>query len=161
MRAQRRQRGLSLRELQAACGVTYTVVSNIERGERAVGAGTAERLADGLGLRGEEREQFLFQAAATRRRDRLVGYARELEPEILNFLPKVLASQGVDLGGIERSAIRSNLEGEGENPVILSRLQAAYERILEACAGRRTGDFLLVDAGGQKLLCTLLMVPTV
>ena len=161
LRVLRKERGLSLRRLQEASGVTYSVVSSIERGDRAVGAETAERLADALGVCGEDRDQFLIQAAGTRRKDRLVGYARTLESEVLNFIPKVLSNRGMDLSTINRSSVSPTIIGDVENPLIISRLQAAYERVLDACAGKRHGEFLQMEIEGQKMLCTLLMVPTV
>lgn len=160
LRTLRKQRGLSLRGLQELSGVNYTVISSFERGERAVGAESAGRLADGLGLAAGERDPFLFQAAGTRRKDRLVGYARSLEPEILNFLPMMLAAAGINLGNIKRSEVRSTLPRGSDSPHILSRLQKAYNRVVDALSGRAEGDFLFVDGGGQRLLCTLLMVPT-
>lgn len=159
LRALRKRRGLSLRQLQELSGVTYSTISGMERGERAVGAESAEHLANGLQLALGERDQFLFAAAATRRKDRLVGYARSLEPELLNFLPKALADHGVSLPGIERSRLASNTEGLGERPRLLADLRAAFDRALEAVAGRQDGDFLVVEGGGKKHLCTLLLVP--
>lgn len=155
----RKERGLSQRRLQEVSGVMYTTISSIERAERSVGAEMAVRLAEGLGLEGVDLDRFLLQAAATRRKDRLCSYSRALEPEILNFLPRVLANAGVNLGAIERSEVRSTVCGVGEYPEMLSRLQGAYDRVIGAVAGRNNGEFLLVDASGQRLLCTLLIVP--
>ena len=104
----RTQQNLSQRQLQDLSGVVYTLISAHEHGERAIGSGVATKLADALGLDGEERERFLFAAAATRRKDRLVGYSRTLAPELLNFVPMVLAGAGVNLGNIDACEVRGD-----------------------------------------------------
>ena len=88
---------LTLRELEELTGVGYSVLSLIEHGDRAVAADVATRLADVFKLQGKARDQFLFLAAGTGKRDKLVGYARRLDPELVNILPKVLQEKGIDL----------------------------------------------------------------
>ena len=62
----RRSAGLSQEELAKQSGLSVRAVGDIERGRtRAPHPGTVYRLADALGLRGEEREEFC--AAASRR----------------------------------------------------------------------------------------------
>lgn len=158
LKTYRTQQNLTLRQLQELGGVNYTLVSAFEHGERAVGADVATRLANGLNLAGDERQRFLFAAAATRRRDRLVGYARSLAPELLNFVPKVLAGNGLDLEAIEGCEVRQNLDGE--RPELLTQLRAAFVEVTKAAAGKQTGDFLVVNTGGKEYVCTLLIAPT-
>jgi len=54
--------------------------------------------------------------------------------------------------------VRANVEGE--RPELLSQLQAAFSQVNEGVANRTNGDFLVVNTGGKKYVCTLLMVPT-
>ena len=151
LRALRAERNLSLRALEELCGVVYTMISSIEHADRAAGADVTARLADALGLAGEEREAFLLAAAGTRRRDKLVGYARELAPEILNFVPRVLARAGLDLGRIQRCELVQCLGAERSQLV---------QGLKKAVAGDQGGEFLVVDAGGKRFVCALAMVPT-
>jgi transcriptional regulator with XRE-family HTH domain len=92
--------GLTLRELDALAGVAYSNICSIEHGERATGSITAYKLADALALQGTYREEFLLQAAGTRRKDKLVLEARELPAELLNFVPQALIKAGVNVGTI-------------------------------------------------------------
>jgi transcriptional regulator with XRE-family HTH domain len=108
LRELRTNAGHSLRDIDKATGITYSLVSCIERGERAVGSDVAVKLADCLQLRGETRDQFLMKAAATRKRDRLVGYARSLAPEILNYVAKSLVEAGIDLATIEDCQLQNS-----------------------------------------------------
>jgi transcriptional regulator with XRE-family HTH domain len=91
----------SLRDIEKVTGITYSLVSCIERGERAVGSDVADKLATALGLRGEAKAAFQMKAAATRKRDRLLGYARTLAPELVNYVAKTLVDAGIDLAAIE------------------------------------------------------------
>lgn len=109
----RNQAGLSLKGLdRKSGGVTYSLISAIESGDRAVGGIVAEKLADAFGLQGAEREQFLMQAAATRKRDRLMSYARTLDPEILNYVAWRLVKEGVDLTSIKSCELMPSLAGK-------------------------------------------------
>ena len=157
LKTYRTDRNLTLRGLQELSGVVYTLISAYEHGERAVGADVAARLADGLDLEGDERESFLFAAAATRRRDKLVGYARSLAPELINFVPRVLAGAGMDLEDISRCEVRQSMDRE--RPELLPKLQAAFTKVEEALAGTIRGDFLVLNTGGKEYVCALLIAP--
>ena len=97
-------------------------------------------------------------AAATRRKDRLVGYARTLAPELVNFVPRVLARCGVNLEAVDACEVR--LQVDRERPEMLPKLPAAFDEVNRAVAGEQLGDFLIIDAGGKRLVCALLVVPT-
>jgi transcriptional regulator with XRE-family HTH domain len=102
----------SLRGLGELSGVAYSMISAFELGEKAMGSETSVRLADALHLTGEQRENFLMKAAGTRKKDRLVGYARTLAPEILNYVAKSLLNAGIDLNQIKACKyLRSEAEG--------------------------------------------------
>ena len=144
--------------MQEASGVIYTTISGLEHAERATGSLVAAKLADGLGLCDEERERFLIAAAGTRRRDRLVGYARTLAPEILNFVPKVLTGLGIDLQQVEAAELRQRVDQEP--PEGLKGPSGARSQKTKAVSGMDSADQLVVESGGRKYVCTLLVVPT-
>jgi len=154
----RTQRNLTLRALHALSGVVYSMISCIEAGDRAAGGDAARRMADALNLVGEERQQFLFAAAATRRKDRLVEYARTLAPELVNFVPSVLSRLGINLEAVDSCEVRNNVDGERQQ--ILPQMQAAVSQVEQAVEGKANGDFLVLDTGGKRYVCTLLIVPT-
>lgn len=158
LKTYRTRRNLTLRAVQELSGVNYTLVSAFEHGERAVGADVAIRLVDGLGLTGDERQRFLFAAAATRRKDRLVGYARMLAPELVNFVPKVLSESGLNLEAIERCEVRQTLDRE--RPELLTKMRTAFGEVAKAAAGEQRGDFLVVNTGDREYVCMLLIAPT-
>jgi hypothetical protein len=149
---------LTLRQLDELSGAPYSMISCLEHGDRAVGGDVAANLATALGLCGEERETFLLMAAATRRKDRLVGYARTLAPELVNFVPRVLARFGVNLEAVDACEVR--LHVDRERPEMLPKLPSAFDQVNKAVAGEQVGDFLVIDAGGKRLVCALLVVPT-
>jgi transcriptional regulator with XRE-family HTH domain len=102
--------GLTLREVGELTGITFSLISAMEHGEKTVGADSAVKLADAFGLTGEERDEFLLKAAATRRRDKLVRDARDLPAELLNFLPQALRNAGVDVAAISACQLESPRE---------------------------------------------------
>jgi transcriptional regulator with XRE-family HTH domain len=130
--------GLSLRELQALTGVTYTMFSAIECGEKAVGSDVATKLADALNLTGDERDRFLMKAAGTRKKDRLLGISRTLAPELVNYVAKSLVGSGVVLDEIDSCQLRKNPKSK---------------------ATRSQEDLVLGFKDGRSLVCGLIMEP--
>lgn len=59
------ERELTLRELGIAADIPFAYLSLIESGKRGSGAGVATKLADGLKLVGEQRNEFLLSAEST------------------------------------------------------------------------------------------------
>ena len=155
----RKQRNLSQGDLKASSGVADSLISAFEHGDRAVGAEVATRLADALSLEGDERESFLLSAASTRRRDRLVEYARQLPPEIINYLPRVLSEAGVDLEAIECSDI-CHAKDTGDKG--LQRcLENEFKRVLWAVQGLDNMPFVQFMSGDKKYVGTFLLVRVV
>ncbi len=157
IRQLRLSQSLTLRALQERSGVSYTLISAYEHAERAVGPEVATRLADGLGLLGEERQRFLFAAAATRRKDRLVDYSRKLAPELVNFIPAVLVREGVELADTEDCVLSDRL-GE-ERPELLQSVAkslAEAEKTVGQC-GRL--HHLVLNTRGREFVCTLVVTP--
>ena len=142
VRSQRNKAGLTLQELEEVTGVGYSLISAIEHGNRAVTADVATRLANAFKLQGKKRDQLLFLAAGTGKKDKLVGYARRLDPEIVNFLPKVLQEQGVDLEDIRHCQFR---------PTALDPLRGG--------APEEPVELLVVQlTDGRKIGCSVVMV---
>ena len=72
----RTQQQLSVREFSQRAGLSASLISSLEQGERPISSQSALKLVDAFNLQGCQREQFLLKAAATKRRDRIVAYAR-------------------------------------------------------------------------------------
>jgi transcriptional regulator with XRE-family HTH domain len=121
--------GFSLRELGERAVTSYSLVNSIEHGEKPMGSDLALKVADAFSLQNGERERFLLKAAATRKRDKLIGYSRALAPEIVNYVARTLTNAGVLLDQIDKCTWKSSSEGE---------------------------DQLLIGlTGGQQIICTL------
>src|SRR5689334_16109813 len=90
LKEKRRSANLTLHDLQNKSGITYSAIAAIESGNRVIGNKVAEALADAYNLRGEERNRFLLQAAATCKQERLLKYTRELSPEVVNYVAQRL-----------------------------------------------------------------------
>lgn len=156
LRLLRKRQNLSQGDLKAASGVSDSLVSAFEHGERAVGSEVAARLADALRLAGDEREDFLLAAASTRRRDRLVAYARHLPPEILNYLPRLMAEAGVDLATVNSGSIRQ--VSETGCPGLQGGLEREFQRALDAERGLGRLPVVQFLSGGRKYVGALLLV---
>jgi len=153
----RTDRKISQVHLQRTTGVAATLISAFEHGERAVGPLVAEKLATGLHLEEWERERFLIGAAKTRRKDRLINEARHLPPEILNYVPKLLPSVGIDPSKIVGAEIWKS--GDTKDKYLGRRLDSQYATLRAAMTGMGSYDLLHVVADGERYVCALLVVP--
>ena len=157
MKRLRTGRKISQVSLQRTTGVAATLISAFEHGERSVGPEVAEKLADGLQLHADERERFLIGAAKTRRKDRLIGDARHLPPEVLNYVPKFLASVGIDTARVTDADYLRAVEVP--NPCITRLLDEEYARLKRAVMTVDPYDLLRVTADGTRYVCALLVAP--
>lgn len=137
VRTFRNKAELSLRELGAVTGIHHAQLCDIERGDKPAGSDVAVRLADAFNLTGDERDLFLINAAGTRKRDKLVGYARMLPPQIVNFLARALNNSGVALEEINSAEFRRTT-AQGED-------------------GKCPDELVLGLKGGKHLVCGLVM----
>ena len=153
----RTRRKLTQTHFKAVCGVPASLVSAYEHGERSVGPEVAEKLANGLQLQADERERFLIGAAKTRRKDRLIGEARHLPPEVLNYMPKFLTSVGIETARITGADYLQ--AGEVPNPCITLRFDEEYARLKSAVMSVDPYDLVRVTADGKRYVCALLVVP--
>ncbi len=157
MKRLRTDRKMTQASLQAATGVASTLISAFEHGERAVGPEVSEKLATGLQLEEWERERFLIGAAKTRRKDRLINEARHLPAEILNYVPRLLPSVGIDPTKIVGADIWKS--GDTKDKYLGRRLDTQYATLRAAMTGMGTYDLLHVVADGERYVCALLVVP--
>jgi transcriptional regulator with XRE-family HTH domain len=82
----RNEKRLTLQDLENRCGIKYSAIAAIETGRRAAGESVAQRLADGLMLRDEEKDQFLIEAMKTKRDPAVGKTAKRLGMEVLQLL---------------------------------------------------------------------------
>lgn len=151
LRKLRKRNNLSQRDLQGKSGITYSLISSFENGDRAIGPSVAARLATALGLENEEKDRFLISAASTRKRNCLAEYARDLAPELLNFLPRVLSSAGVDLQKI------STCEAWWSNSA--TTLATSPCTVKETETTNIPSETIVVHSDGRKFLCSLRITP--
>ena len=138
LKALRQQRKWTLKEVEERTGINGSYVSATENGDNALGSDVAVKLADVFGLSGDERDAFLVNAAATRKRDRLVAYSRPLSAQILNYVPKTLVASGVVLDEIVNCAFR----------------KASVE------SGKSTDELVLDLQDGRSVICNLVVTPS-
>ena len=86
LKALRNERRLTLNDLEQRSGVKYSAIAAIETGRRAAGESVAARLADGLMLRGDDKEQFMVEALKTKRDPEVGRAAKKLGMEVLQLL---------------------------------------------------------------------------
>jgi len=158
LKALRKARNWTLRGLEDLTGVTYTMICSIENCERTCSAALATKFADAFELSGNERERFLISAARTRRKDRLVEYARNLAPEIINFVPRTLANQGVKLDRIDSCDVITG--AETERPKLAAKMTTAFEKLAQQLNRDNGGNYLVINADGKKYVCALLITTT-
>jgi transcriptional regulator with XRE-family HTH domain len=153
----RTDRKMTQASLKEASGVAATLISAYEHGERVVGPEVAVKLADAMQLQDCERDRFLMGAASTRRRDRLVGEARDLPPELVNYVPRMLPKIGIKLDQIQEADIWNT--GDANDRYIGNRLDHECMRVRTAMMGMDQHDLLYVVADGKRYLCAFVAVP--
>ena len=95
--ALRRQRKMKLRELETASGVPNPTISMFEKGKKGCGQAIAVKLADGLGLRGNDRLEFLTVAEASIER-----VSQSFPSALADSLFYILRMSGIDEGKVVR-----------------------------------------------------------
>ena len=99
LRAARAARGLSVRELEKASGVSFSLISALENGRRSAGPKTIRKLVRAFRLRGAERQRFLDLGGDTSGRHRVRVDEKRKGMLLLGALISALA--GVDRADIE------------------------------------------------------------
>jgi transcriptional regulator with XRE-family HTH domain len=86
LRQLRHEREMTCDDLAAKVGnISHSAIATIERGMRQAGSKVSERIADALGLIGDERRNFLVAALKTTASEVLPQEAAGMDPEY--FLP--------------------------------------------------------------------------
>lgn len=132
LRHQRAQARLTVRELSEKAGICQSLISAYEVAEKSVSSDSAVKLANAMALKGLSRDKFLLLAASTKRRDRLVGYARDMGAAILNFVPHKLREAGIDLSTIT---------------------DCQYQQTLKPDLSKGPDRLSIQLKGGKKLIC--------
>jgi transcriptional regulator with XRE-family HTH domain len=100
----------SVRQLAKDAHVPHSLIVALENGKRSAGAKTAEKLADGLHLRGNERDSFLTAAQSTTLRNRFgPTETRKTHSE------RVILDLIMAFTGLERAQIRESIFCEQDN----------------------------------------------
>ena len=91
----RKQKGLTQPELAKLSGVSTSIVNDLENGIRTAGCKTLNKIARGLQLNDEDRFRLILKALELSKRDFVIPDFATFPPEIINFLPYILAKNGI------------------------------------------------------------------
>jgi transcriptional regulator with XRE-family HTH domain len=122
LRMWRARHNLTLRGLAEASKVPFPNISAIECGRLGAGRIVAQKLAQGLGLRGEQKKQFLDYAVFTNSRDRLSKEHLAYPAVLANLLPRMLRERGVKPQEI--------VETLWENPELIENPQSSVRETM-------------------------------
>jgi transcriptional regulator with XRE-family HTH domain len=141
LRRLRLERGLSCEALGEKAGrISRTTLATIERGQRPAGAQVSERLADALGLAGEDRQDFLMAGLKTTTGEILPEEFKGLDPELFKPMWQLLIHHGISQQGGCRVNLKCKLSSKSPEPVKHAARQLAEKatrlsaRIQEALA---------------------------
>jgi DNA-binding XRE family transcriptional regulator len=155
----RHQKKLTLVGLGKLLGLSHPTIVAVEQGRRAVGNELAGKLADALGVRQQDRQEFLFKAAATRINDRLIGTARVVSPAVVHFTVNMLGLAGIGAEQIVGARINDTIPASCS-----SRVQRQFELgLAEYFKAQRSKQatplpFLELELdGGERAYCVLLV----
>ena len=104
LKSKRKALGLTSTELSKQAGVSESLLSGLQRGNRRIGEKQASRIASALGLTQQERSDFIFMAM-NESRQRILASSKAYPVETLNFLPVLLRKMGVSPEMISESRI--------------------------------------------------------
>ena len=91
----RKERDLTQPQLAHASGVSTSIVNDLENAIRSAGCKTVNKIAQGLELNDEDRFRFILIALQSSKRDFVIPDFATFPPEIINFLPYILAKNGI------------------------------------------------------------------
>ena len=90
----RKEQGMSGRALARKANISESLLSGLQKGDRAIGEKQAKRIATALNLENQEHSDFVFMAM-NESRDRLLKSSEDYPVETLNFLPLLLRKMGI------------------------------------------------------------------
>ncbi len=130
LRGLRLKRGLSGAELAVKTGkLSRTTLASIELGQRQAGAQVSERLADALGLTGDDRQNFLVAGLRTTVGELLPQKSKGLDPEHFSPMWRLLMSHGIRSNDGHRIRLDAKLSSESS-----AELKRAASRLAEKAA---------------------------
>lgn len=92
----RKKAKLTQPQLAETSGVATSIVNDLENGIRTAGCKTFDKIARGLNLSDEDRFEFVMLGLQLSKRDFLIPDFFEYPPEILNYLPFIFKTSGID-----------------------------------------------------------------
>jgi len=92
--SKRKALGLTSKELSKQSSVSESLLSGLQSGNRRIGEKQASRIASALGLKEQEKSDFIFMAM-NESTQRLLESSKSYHVEILNSLPGFLRNKGV------------------------------------------------------------------
>ncbi len=95
LKAFRKKVNLTQPELASISGVSTSIVNDLENGIRTAGCNTLNKIAHGLELGNQDRFRLILKGLELSKRDFVIPDFTQFSPEIINFLPYVLAKNGI------------------------------------------------------------------
>ena len=92
--SKRKALGLTSKELSKQSSVSESLLSGLQSGNRRIGEKQASRIASALGLKKQEKSDFIFMAM-NESTQRLLESSKSYPVEVLNSLPGLLRNKGV------------------------------------------------------------------
>jgi transcriptional regulator with XRE-family HTH domain len=111
LKAFRKQANLTQPELATISGVSTSIVNDLENGIRTAGCKTLNKIAWGLELNNEDRFRLILKGLELSKRDFVIPDFTEFPPEIINFLPYILAKNGITSNKVKKVELDSGNNG--------------------------------------------------
>ena len=92
--SKRKALGLTSKELSKQSSVSESLLSGLQSGNRRIGEKQASRIASALGLKEQEKSDFIFMAM-NESTQRLLESSKSYPVDVLNSLPGLLRNKGV------------------------------------------------------------------
>ena len=107
----RKQANLTQPELASISGVSTSIVNDLENGIRTAGCNTLNKIAGGLELNNEDRFRLILKGLELSKRDFVIPDFTEFPPEIINFLPYILAKNGITSKKVKKVELGTGNKG--------------------------------------------------
>ena len=104
LKLKRKELGMSGKTLARKANISESLLSGLQKGDRAIGEKQAKRIATALNLENQEHSDFVFMAM-NESRDRLLDLSEDYPVETLNFLPLLLRKMRISPEMISESRI--------------------------------------------------------
>lgn len=111
LKAFRKKVNLTQPELASISGVSTSIVNDLENGIRTAGCNTLNKIAHGLELSNQDRFRLILKGLELSKRDFVIPDFTQFSPEIINFLPYVLAKNGITPEKVKNVELDSDNKG--------------------------------------------------